>query len=62
MIVEPGRLFPDLLTSRYGIARAGPYGYMIKVLPPLSQPSKDVGRFRVAASQAQVAITGQQGP
>ena len=39
----------------------GPYSRMIKVLQPLSQPSKDVGRFHLAASQPQVAKTGQQG-
>ena len=63
MSAEPGRLFPDLLTSHfyygffYGIARAGPYGHMIKVF----QPFKDVARFHLAASQPQVAMTGQQG-
>ena len=31
-----------------------------RIQPP-SQSSKDVGRFHVAASQYQVAITGQQG-
>ena len=30
-------------------------------IQPPSQSSKDVGRFYVAASQHQVAITGQQG-
>ena len=48
-------------TVFHGIARAGPYGHMIKVLQPPNQPSKDVGKFHVAASRPQVAITGQQG-
>ena len=48
-------------TVFHGTAHAGPYGHMIKVLQPPSQPSKDVGRFHVAASRPQVAITGQQG-
>ena len=38
---------------------AKPYGHVIKVIQPLSQPSKDVRRFHAAASQPRVAITGQ---
>ena len=37
-----------------------PYGHVIKVIQPLSQPAMDVGRFHAAASQPRVAITGQQ--
>ena len=48
-------------TVFHGIARTGPHGHMIKVPQPLSQPSKDVGRFHMATSRPQVAITGQQG-
>ena len=62
----PGQLFSEpahvtaFTTVFFGIARAGPNGHMIKVLQPLSQPSKDVGRFHVAGSQPQVPVTGQQ--
>ena len=45
----------------HGIVRAGPHSVVIKVPQPLNQPSKDVGRFHVAASQPRVAVTGQQG-
>ena len=47
-------------TVYYRIAHSGPYGHVIKIIQPLSQPSKDVGRFHAAASQPRVAITGQQ--
>ena len=47
-------------TVFHGITRRGPHSHMIKVPQPLSQPSKDVGRFHVATSRPQVAITGQQ--
>ena len=45
------------ITVFHGIARAGSYDHMIKVPQPPSQPSKDVGKFHVAASRTQVAIS-----
>lgn len=61
----PGRLFPDPLTSQlllwffsWDCARRAVRSYD-KILQPPSLSSKDVERFRVAASQPQVTITGQ---
>ena len=62
MSARPGRLFSGPADIKaftmvfYRIARAKPYVHVIKVIQPLSQLSKDVGRFHAAASQPRVAL------